>query len=190
MISQLFNLFWVFLRIDLVGFGGGYAMLPLIFQSVQEFGIMTAGEFANLVALSQVTPGPVAINAATYVGFNTAGIPGAIFATMGMAIPSYILVYLVAHFLDRFKESSLIESAFTGIRPAALGLIAAAVIYIGESSVFNDTFTFENIANMGYHYIEPIGLIIFVIAIVLNGKFKVNPIILTLGGGVAGIFLL
>lgn len=188
--NELLSLFLVFLRIDLVGFGGGYAMLPLVFQSVQEFGMMTSQEFANLVAISQVTPGPIAINAATYVGFTTAGVPGAICATLGIALPSYVLIYIVAHFLERFKESTLIESAFTGIRPATLGLVAAAIIFIGESSLFNDSFTFENIARMGYHYIEPIGIVIFVVAIIAGGKFKVNPIILTLLGGVAGIFLL
>ncbi len=188
--NELLSLFLVFLRIDLVGFGGGYAMLPLIFQSVQEFGMMSAQEFADLVALSQVTPGPVAINAATYVGFNTAGFAGAAVATLGIVTPSFILVYLVAHFLERFKESTIIESAFTGIRPATVGLIAAAFIYICEASVFYGSFSFENIMRMGYHYIEPIGLVILVIAAVANGKFKINPIILTLAGGAAGIFLL
>ena len=188
--NELLSLFLVFLRIDLVGFGGGYAMLPLIFQSVQEFSIMTAEEFANLVALSQITPGPVAINAATYVGYSTAGFPGAAVSTLGIVIPSFILVYLVSHFMEKFKESSVIESAFTGIRPATVGLIAAAVIYICEVSVFRDSFTFENVIGMGYHYIEPIGLIIMVLSLIIYGKFKVNPIILTLAGGVAGIFLL
>lgn len=187
--NELLSLFLVFLRIDLVGFGGGYAMLPLIFQSVQDFGMMTASEFANLVALSQVTPGPIAINAATYVGFNSAGVVGAIFATFGIVLPSFILVYIIAHFLDKFKESSLIESAFSGIRPATVGLVGSAIIFIGESSLFNDTFTFENIARMGYDYIEPIGIIIFIIAIIVSGKFKVNPIIITLLGGAAGVFL-
>lgn len=188
--NEFLSLFLVFLRIDLVGFGGGYAILPLIFQSVQEFGMMSSAEFANLVALSQISPGPVAINAATYVGFNTLGLPGALVATLGMVIPSFILVYTAARFLEKFKNSTIIESAFTGIRPVTVGLIAAAIIFICESSVFNDSFTFENIVRMSYHYIEPVGLIILVIAVIVSGRFKINPIIITLAGGVAGIFLL
>lgn len=188
--NELLTLFLTFLRISLVGFGGGYAMLPLIFQSVQEFGMLSLKDFADMVALSQITPGPVAVNAAAFVGFKVAGLPGAIISTLGIVIPSFILVYLVAHFLDRFRESRIIEAAFTGIRPTTVGLIAAAFIYICTTSVFNDSFTFENIARMGYHYIEPIGLAILVIAIVANGKFKVNPLIITLAGGAAGVFLM
>ena len=86
------TLFVMFFRIGLFSFGGGLAMLPLIFQSVKDFGMMTASEFSDLVALSQVTPGPIAVNAATYVGFNGAGIPGALAATLGVALPSFILI--------------------------------------------------------------------------------------------------
>ena len=86
------TLFVMFFRIGLFSFGGGLAMLPLIFQSVKDFGMMTASEFSDLVALSQVTPGPIAVNAATYVGFNGAGIPGALAATLGVALPSFIPV--------------------------------------------------------------------------------------------------
>lgn len=188
--NELLSLFFVFLRIDLVGFGGGYAMLPLIFQSVQEFGMMSSAEFADLVALSQISPGPIAINAATYVGYNTSGFLGALVATMGIVIPSFILIYLTAHFLDKFKNSVAIESAFTGIRPTSIGLIGAAIIYIGESSLFRDVLSIDNIIRMGYDYIEPIGIVIFIIAIIAGGKFKINPIIITLLGGVAGMLLL
>ena len=83
------TLFAMFFRIGLFSFGGGLAMLPLIFQSVKDFGMMTTSEFSDLVALSQVTPGPIAVNAATYVGFNGAGIPGALAATLGVALPSF-----------------------------------------------------------------------------------------------------
>ena len=93
------TLFVMFFRIGLFSFGGGLAMLPLIFQSVKDFGMMTASEFSDLVALSQVTPGPIAVNAATYVGFNGAGIPGALAATLGVALPSFILILIVVQFL-------------------------------------------------------------------------------------------
>lgn len=188
--NELLSLFFVFLRIDLVGFGGGYAMLPLIFQSVQTFDIMSAQEFSQLVALSQITPGPIAINAATYVGFKTAGVLGATSSTLGLILPSFFLVYLIAHFLERFKNSNIIEGAFTGIRPATVGLIGSAVIYTAETSIFNGAFTIENITQMGYGYIEPYGLCIFLAVLLLSGKWNVNPIILTVGGGLIGILIL
>ena len=106
------SLFAMFFRIGLFSFGGGLAMLPLIFQSVQDFGMMTAAEFSDLVALSQVTPGPIAVNAATYVGFNGAGIPGALAATLGVSLPSFILILIVVKFLERFQESKGIQGAF------------------------------------------------------------------------------
>ena len=95
-----FYLFTMFFRIGLFSFGGGLAMLPLIFQSVQDFGVMSAQEFSDLVALSQVTPGPVAVNAATYVGFNYSGFAGAAIATLGVCLPSFILMLLVMKFID------------------------------------------------------------------------------------------
>lgn len=98
-------LFTIFFKIGLFGFGGGLAMLPLIFQSVQTFGIMSSQEFSNLVALSQVTPGPMAVNAATYVGFNYAGIPGAMVATLGVCLPAFILMIIVFKFIQRFNDS-------------------------------------------------------------------------------------
>ena len=127
------SLFAMFFRIGLFSFGGGLAMLPLIFQSVQDFGMMTAAEFSDLVALSQVTPGPIAVNAATYVGFNGAGIPGALAATLGVSLPSFILILIVVKFLERFQESKGIQGAFLGIRPVTVGLIASAVLFVGET---------------------------------------------------------
>ena len=131
------TLFVMFFRIGLFSFGGGLAMLPLIFQSVKDFGMMTASEFSDLVALSQVTPGPIAVNAATYVGFNGAGIPGALAATLGVALPSFILILIVVQFLERFQESRGIQGAFLGIRPVTVGLIAAAVLFVGETVLVN-----------------------------------------------------
>ncbi|MEG0156706.1 MAG: chromate transporter, partial [Anaerovoracaceae bacterium] len=98
-------LFTIFFRIGLFGFGGGVAMLPLIFQSVQTFGIMDTEEFSNLVALSQVTPGPIAVNAATYVGQAYAGFWGAAVATISVALPSFIIILVVMKFLEKYKES-------------------------------------------------------------------------------------
>jgi len=174
-----FSLFTVFFRIGLFGFGGGYAMLPLIFQSVQQFGYMSAEEFSNLVALSQITPGPVSVNAATYVGFYEAGLPGAACATLGVAAPSFILVLITTHFLQKFKKSKGIQGVLFGIRPATIGLIAAAAILVAQTSLID-------VAGMSVNLLP---CILFVCTIVLIGKFKIHPIIITILMGSIGAVL-
>lgn len=182
----LFNLFAMFFRIGIFSFGGGYAMLPLIFQSVQDFGFMTAEEFSRLVALSQVTPGPVAVNAATYVGFNYAGFPGAMFATLGVVLPSFFLVTLAMKCMEKFKDSRVLDSVFSGIRPATVGLIASAVIFIGETSLINGPlFSMELIENF-QTYINMLPCILFIGTIILGTKFRMSPIKITILAGIVG----
>lgn len=181
-------LFSMFFKIGLFGFGGGLAMLPLIFQSVQNFGIMTAREFSNLVALSQVTPGPIAVNAATYVGFNYAGLAGAAVATLGVCLPSFVLVLIVMKFMEKFKESKGMEGAFLGIRPVTVGLIGAAAIFVAETSLVNgDIFSADIFTDPSY--INPIPCGIFVLTLILAGGFKVSPIKITILMAVVGALL-
>ncbi|MGF6377039.1 chromate transporter [Clostridiales Family XIII bacterium PM5-7] len=165
------QLFLVFAKIGLFGFGGGMAMLPMIYQSAKTFELMSAEEFSDLVAISQVTPGPIAVNAATYVGYNAGGIFGAAVATFGVALPSFILILLACYFLNRFKETKAIDSAFTGIRPVTVGLVGAAVFFTGQSA---------------FAEIEPVPVAICLGTIVLIGKFKVSPIIVMVIAGVIG----
>lgn len=168
------QLFLVFAKIGLFGFGGGIAMLPMIYQGAQKFGLMSADEFSNLVAISQVTPGPIAVNAATYVGYNCAGIPGALAATLGVALPSFLLVVLVMIFIKKFKESRMIQGSFTGIRPVTVGLIGSAVVFMGQSVLQS---------------ISIVPVVIVIVAAILAGKFKVSPIAIVIGAGVIGAFL-
>jgi chromate transporter len=185
-----YNLFQMFFRIGLFSFGGGYAMLPLIFQGVKEFGIMTAAEFSRLVALSQVTPGPIAVNAATYVGYKYAGLGGAAVATLGVALPSLILVFLVLHFLDRFEESKVMNTVLGGIRPATVGLIASAVIILAETSILNGPILSAQIFGNAKAYINLLPFAIFLGTIILAGKFNVGPIKLTVLAGVIGALVI
>lgn len=168
------KLFLVFAKIGLFGFGGGMAMLPMIYQGAKSFGLMSADEFSNLVAISQVTPGPIAVNAATYVGYNCAGFAGALAATLGVALPSFLLVTLVFFFVTKFKESRLVKGAFDGIRPVTVGLIAAAVIFMGQSAFaeFNLSVAAITLAT-----------------VILVGKFKISPILIVVVSGVIGAFL-
>lgn len=187
----IINLYTMFFTIGLFGFGGGYAMLPLIFQKVQEFGQMSQQEFSNLVALSQVTPGPVAVNAATYVGYNYAGFPGAIAATLGVATPSVVLVLIVMTFMDKYYDSKGLQGVMNGIKPATVGLIASAAVFIGQTTIVNssalkfDSFSISMLAE----YLNVLPFIIFVGTIILIAKFKVSPIKITVLMGVIGAIL-
>jgi len=182
-------LFTMFFRVGLFGFGGGLAMLPLIFQSVQEFGVMTAAEFSDLVALSQVTPGPVAVNAATYVGFNYSGLAGAVAATIGVCLPAFILMLLTMKFIDKFHESRGIQGAFKGIRPVTVGLIGAAAIFIGENVLVNGSLVSTKIFTGGLDYFNLVPILIFGVTILLVGVFKIRPIKLMIIMGIAGALL-
>lgn len=131
--SSLGLLFLGFFRIGLFGFGGGLAMLPLIFQTVQDFGLMSAEAFSDLVAVSQVTPGPIAVNAATFVGYHYAGVAGALAATLGVVLPAFLLMMLTMRFLERYRESTLVQGVFAGIRPVTVALIAAATVFLAQT---------------------------------------------------------
>lgn len=170
------TLFLTFFRIGIFSFGGGLAMLPLIFQTVQEFGFMSADEFSNLVALSQITPGPIAVNAATFVGYSFAGFIGAVCATLGVGLPSFFLIITVIKFLDKFNQNKGIEAAFIGIRPATVGLIAAAAVFVGESALIDKQ-----------SRIEVIPCLVFIATIILAAKFKMNPIKIIMIMAVVGV---
>ena len=188
--TAFYNLFFMFFRIGIFSFGGGYAMLPLIFQGVQEFGIMSAAEFSRLVALSQVTPGPIAVNAATYVGYQYAGLGGSAAATIAVALPSFVLVLLVMHFMQKFEESRAMNAVLSGIRPATVGLIASAVIFLAENSIFNGSLLSAEIITNTKEYINLLPCAIFVGTMALAGKFNVGPIKLTLLAGLVGALVI
>ena len=177
----------MFFRIGAFGFGGGYAMLPLVFQSIQDFGMMSAEEFSNLVALSQIIPGALIVNAATYVGFTGGGVAGAAAATAGVALPSFILVMTAMFFLKKFKESKTLQGAFSGIRPAIVGLIASASVFIGQTSLINMTAGISKGSITDYINTAP--CVIFVCSIILIGKFKVHPIAIMIAMGTVGAFV-
>ena len=179
------NIFAMFFRIGLFSFGGGLAMLPLIFQSVQDFGIMSSREFSDLVALSQVTPGPVAVNAATYVGFNYSGIPGALV----VCLPSFVIMLIVMNFIDRFNDSKGVQGAFVGIRPVTVGLIAAAAVFVSETVLVNGPLISKELFTGGLDYFNLIPLAIFAASIVLVGVFKMRPIRVMIIMGIAGALL-
>lgn len=169
-------LFTTFFKTGVFGFGGGLAMLPLIFQSVQNFGIMSAEEFSDLVALSQVTPGPMAVNAATFVGFNYAGIPGALVATIGVCLPAFVLMLIVYKFVQKFNDNRIVQGVLHGIRPVTVALIGAAVIFVSEGVIVKGELLSSKFIESGLDYLNLVPIGILFVTIVLVAKFKVKPI--------------
>ena len=131
----LLELFWSFLQIGLFSFGGGYAAMPLIeAQVVSQHAWLTMNEFTDLITISQMTPGPIAINSATFVGIKIAGITGALVATIGCILPSCILVILIARLYLKYRNISLIQDILHSLRPAVVAMIAAAGVSILTSA--------------------------------------------------------
>lgn len=179
------KLFLSFFKIGLFSFGGGYAMLPMIYQEVGGFGLSTK-EFSDVVALSQMTPGPIAVNAATYVGYRSAGILGSVFATFGVSLPSFILVSIIAAVFNKFKNNIILQKALDGIRPATVGMIASAVVFFAKTSILD-----LSLLNEGFWKIFSLqSIAIFILTIIGSEKFKLDPIVLTLIGGVLGAIIL
>ena len=118
------RLFYEFFKAGLFAIGGGMATLPFLYNISDKTGWFTYGQLADMVAISESTPGPIGVNMATYVGFTTAGIPGAVVATVGLITPSIIIILIIAGFLKSFKDSKYVQNAFYGLRPASTGLIA------------------------------------------------------------------
>ena len=126
------ELFWTFFKIGLFTFGGGYAMLPLIQSEVIAHNWMRTEDIVNFIAVSESTPGPFAVNISTYIGRIRAGLGGAVCATAGVVLPSFLVILVVARFYEKFRDSKAVEGAMSGLRPTVIGLIAAALLSLGK----------------------------------------------------------
>lgn len=178
------ELFLTFLKIGAFTFGGGYAMLPLIQEEVLSKGWMELEQLVNFIAVSESTPGPFAINIATYVGSQTAdnGILGAACATLGVVFPSFVIILIVAKIYDKFKNSRTVQGVMTGLKPAVVGLIANAIISIALTVFVPVTFSFAIFKTAEFY----ISLVICAVCTVLAFK-KVHPIIIICLSAVVGI---
>ncbi|SHH38581.1 chromate transporter [Caloranaerobacter azorensis DSM 13643] len=132
------KLFISFLKIGVFSFGGGYAMLPLIQEEViTKNGWINLKEFVDILAISQMTPGPIAINSATFLGYKIGGVLGAVVSTLAVITPSLVIILLIAHFLRKFKESKYVDWFFKGLRPIIIGLIASAAILVAKNTIID-----------------------------------------------------
>ena len=183
------QLFLSFLQIGAFSFGGGYAAMPLIQnQVVQLHSWLSQSEFTDLITISQMTPGPIAINSATFVGTRIAGIPGALAATAGCVLPSCILVTLLAKIYLKYRNLSLLQGVLKSLRPAVIAMIAAA-----GASILVNAFWGESIASLTASQLLPnisiqaVG--IFTGSLILLARFKMNPIHVMLLSGVTEVVL-
>ena len=173
------QLFLSFLQIGLFSFGGGYAAMPLIQgQIVTLHGWLDMNEFTDLITISQMTPGPIAVNSATFVGIKIAGLPGALVATVGCILPSCIIVTLLAKFYLKYRSMDLLQGVLTTLRPGVVAMIASAGVSILISAFWGNEELIE-LASTNWSLV-----IIFLISFFLLKKAKLNPIlVMVLAGG-------
>ena len=180
------TLFYEFFKIGLFAIGGGLATLPFLYDLCGRYSWITTDNIADMVAISQSTPGPLGINMATYAGFKAGGILGGIVATFAIVLPSFIIIVIVANFLNKFKNSKLVDSAFKGLRPAVTGLIAVAWFEIIKISIINVS-KFLQTNKLFDVVINFKALIIFLVIFFLTKKFDKHPIVFIGIGALAGI---
>lgn len=177
------QLFWSFFQVGLFSFGGGYAALPLIQEQVLEVHPwLTSTEFIDILTISQMTPGPIAINTATFVGTKVSGISGAVVATIGCITPSAIIVLILATLYYKFKGISMVQGVIKGLRPAVVALIASAGLSILLTAFFNKEEFPVRLADLSW-----VSAGIFVLSLFILRKFKLNPIYIMLFAGVLGV---
>ena len=173
------ELFWGFLKIGLFSFGGGYAAMPLIQeQVVSTHNWLSMAEFTDLITISQMTPGPIAINSATFVGIKIVGIPGALVSTIGCILPSCIIVMLIAKLYLKYCTVNMLQSVLNSLRPAVVAMIASAGISVLITAFWGSA---ELISLAGTNWIL---VIIFAACVVLLRKFRMNPILVMVLAGV------
>lgn len=187
--TVLLKLYLIFFKLGLFSFGGGYVLLPLIYQQIRRSGLVPIAEFPDILALSQMTPGPIAINAATYIGFRSQGLLGAFVATAGVISPSLIIMFIIIMIMRRCKESPLLKSILEGVRPITVGMIAVAVLYFMELTVFNGEVLSSDVFEMGRDFVNYLPLLLFLAVFIIALKTKINPIFLSLAAGIIGIFI-
>ena len=198
--SIYWQLIWAYIKIGIFGFGGGYAMLSLVEKSVVDPGWISETMFTDIVAISQMTPGPIGINSATYIGYvapgsvNPAlasplwGIIGSVLATLAVVLPCFFLVIYLSHFIRRHHESGAIKAIFSGLRPVVVGLIASAAIMLMNAANFNPDG--ENRQLIASICISVAAFCLVFFPIPFKGKkIKIHPILVIILAGFTGFIL-
>ena len=179
------ELLWSFFQIGLFSIGGGYAAMPLIQNQVVDIHPwLTMTQFADIITIAEMTPGPIAINSATFVGIQVAGLPGAIVATAGCVFPSCVIVMSLAYIYYRFRGLNMVQGILAGLRPAVIAMIASAGISLLIMAVYGQRVLPEDLMSF-----DVIAVMIFLIGIIALRVWKPNPLWIMAGSGVLGVIL-
>lgn len=188
MILLFFKLFYTFFKIGLFGFGGGYAMISMIQgEVVTRYGWLSSSDFTDIIALSQMTPGPIGINSATYVGYvavvnagysHALGVLGSTIATISVVLPSFILMVVISRFFLKYQKHPAVEAVFCGLRPGVVGLLAAAALVLMNGENFGTDTAQIIISGM-----------LFIVSFIASYRYKANPILLIISCGIIGYFI-
>ena len=179
------ELLWSFFQIGLFSIGGGYAAMPLIQNQVVDIHPwLTMTQFADIMTIAEMTPGPIAINSATFVGIQVAGLPGAIVATAGCVFPSCVIVMSLAYIYYRFRGLNMVQGILAGLRPAVIAMIASAGISLLIMAVYGQRVLPEDLMSF-----DAIAVMIFLIGIIALRVWKPNPLWIMAGSGVLGVIL-
>lgn len=200
---QFLLLFWEYFQIGLFTIGGGYAMLPMVQQVVERNGWMTQTQLVGFIGIAESTPGPFAVNLATFVGMEVGkttslglfgGFLGAFLATIGVVLPSFVILIIVTKLFMKFKENKFVNGAMNGIRPVVVGLILAAVISVAFA-VIVPQLDFSNIKPEGFSEVRYVSLAMFAVLFTLSrikfgkNKKRINPILLVVLSAICGVLL-
>ena len=183
----MFKLFLKFLKLGFISFGGGYAVIPLLYDEISDIWSVTKTEFANLVGIFELTPGSLSVNAASYVGYQVDKIPGAILSTLGIVLPSFILMLIISSVMKQFEESEITASVIQGVRPAAMGITCSSLVFFIGTSIINEQMP-QTLSDTSIVSIPAI--IIAILSYIGVAKKNINPIWITLGAGVLGVMIL
>lgn len=177
MLKLYFLLFYEFLKIGIFAIGGGYAALPFLYYIQEQYKWFSIDELTNMIAISNITPGPIGINMATYTGYTTAGVIGSILATTAIIIAPFILVIIIIKLFNKFKTCSAVNNIFLGLRPAACALLTSIGIELFyKTTVINSKIDYK-------------AIILFIILILPFSFIKKNPLLVIAAGGIGGIIL-
>lgn len=180
---SLLEIVFTFAQIGILSFGGGYASIGLVEKQVVEIKQwMTYAEFADIVAIDELTPGPVAINAATFVGTKMAGVPGAIAATLGAILPSCIIALILVKIYYKYRSMKGVNGAITGLKSMVVAMILSTTISILSTALF---YYFP----LDIYAFDYVGIILFIVALIVLRKTKLNPLLIMLGCGLLGLII-
>lgn len=180
------QLFWEFFKIGLFTFGGGYAMIPMINQAVQSNGWLELEAVYNMIAVSEATPGPFAINIATYAGIETAGFLGAVVATLGVVLPSFFIILAVYYIFRNINNNIFFKNAMTAVKPVVVGLITLAAVNI----LLNNIFNIEKVSDfVNIQSVDWVGIFMVIWLFIITRFKKINPILLIVFSAFLGLGL-